>query len=159
MSQTEWFKGTIKKINLWDKTAEQWAEDYCKKAGIEKASYTSNWVEQLIDEEHDKIIRFNSDLYETIEKYKVDEEDDIMFAEENKDWTVNFEVKYYNGWCGFEEAIQKAIEDNIIIKETTNSNIELLKTADSEYEQNMNFYEKINELAKAINILTSDKHE
>jgi hypothetical protein len=45
----------------------------------------------------------------TVEKENVDIYDNIFKATENDDGTIDFEVKYYNGSCGFNEAIDNAL--------------------------------------------------
>lgn len=41
---------------------------------------------------------------------EIDDYDDILNASKNEDGTYDFEVKYYNGGCGFNEAIDIAID-------------------------------------------------
>jgi len=48
-------------------------------------------------------------LYKITEK-KDSSYSDIFNASRNPDGTINFEVKYYNGGCGFDEAIEIALK-------------------------------------------------
>lgn len=60
-------------------------------------------------EGYQSAVEVNGYIY-TVEKSDVDQEDDIYTAELNNDGSIEFEVKYYNGGCGFNEAIETAIE-------------------------------------------------
>lgn len=46
----------------------------------------------------------------TVEKEDYEPADDIFTSSKNEDGTIDFEVKYYNGGCGFNEAIDEAIK-------------------------------------------------
>lgn len=46
-----------------------------------------------------------------VEKVHVDPYGDIFESSKNEDGTIDFEVKYYNGGCGFNEAIGYALEN------------------------------------------------
>lgn len=64
---------------------------------------------------------FEDDYYETavvidgyvftVESEDVNIYDDIFKASENKDGSIDFELKYYNGGCGFSEAIEYALKN------------------------------------------------
>lgn len=55
-------------------------------------------------------VEINGIVY-TVEKEDYEPNEDIFTSTENKDGTINFEVKYYNGGCGFNEAIEEAIKN------------------------------------------------
>ncbi len=46
-----------------------------------------------------------------VEKTDIDPDYDIFNSTKNEDGTIDFEVKYYNGGCGFNEAIDEALKD------------------------------------------------
>lgn len=46
----------------------------------------------------------------TVEKTDIDPDYDIFNSTKNEDGTIDFEVKYYNGGCGFNEAIDEALK-------------------------------------------------
>lgn len=56
-----------------------------------------------------KAVEINGMVY-TVEKTEVDQYDDIFKSSNNDDGTIDFEVKYYNGGCGFNEAIDMALD-------------------------------------------------
>jgi len=45
----------------------------------------------------------------TVEKKVLDPCDDIFLSTKNDDGTIDFEIKYYNGGCSFDEAIETAL--------------------------------------------------
>tara|TARA_R110000824_G_C15048812_1_gene661209 strand:- start:601 stop:873 length:273 start_codon:yes stop_codon:yes gene_type:complete len=47
----------------------------------------------------------------TVEKTEFDECEDIFESVKNPDGTIDFQVKYYDGGCGFNEAIENALEE------------------------------------------------
>lgn len=48
----------------------------------------------------------------TVEKRYADPYEDIFNSTKNEDGTIDFEVKYYNGGCSFNEAIEQAIKES-----------------------------------------------
>ncbi len=57
----------------------------------------------------DRAVEIDGLIY-TVYYEEVDDYDDIYTSTKNKDGTINFEVKYYNGGCGLNEAIDEAIK-------------------------------------------------
>ena len=55
-------------------------------------------------------------LVYTVEETGVDQYADIFNSSKNKDGSISFEVKYYNGGCGFYEAIEKALSNGSTTK-------------------------------------------
>ena len=49
-------------------------------------------------------------LVYTVEKEYVAGDEDIFRSSINDDGTINFEVKYYNGGCSFNEAVEEALK-------------------------------------------------
>ncbi len=60
-------------------------------------------------EDYQSAVEIEGYIY-TVEKDEVDQENDIYSASLNDDGSIDFEVKYYNGGCGFHEAIDTAFE-------------------------------------------------
>ena len=46
----------------------------------------------------------------TVEKKDIEPYEDIFRSTKNEDGSIDFEVKYYNGGCGFNEAIDTALD-------------------------------------------------
>ena len=105
MSQTEYFKGTIKKIETED------IEKHLSDIHGKLPKYFNNWMECIKDEYFEDYI-YNHDtdeVYEILTKKEYVDNADIFEASLNDDGIINYEVKYYNGGCGFSEAISAAL--------------------------------------------------
>ena len=50
-------------------------------------------------------------LVYTVEKESIDPDDSFFRSTKNEDGSIDFEIRYYNGGCGFNEAIDYALED------------------------------------------------
>lgn len=100
MSETEHYIG---KLTPTDKTLEQYLD------GVVLPNYCDNMEEYFYDvyEEFATIIK--GKVYE-IQRESLDNGYDIFESTKNEDGTIAFHVKYYNGGCGFEEALQEALK-------------------------------------------------
>lgn len=47
-----------------------------------------------------------------VKKKDIDPDGDILRSTKNEDGTIDFEVRYYNGGCSFNEAIEEALKNN-----------------------------------------------
>lgn len=100
MSETEHQVGTLKPTN---KTVEQ----YC--GGVD---LTDSWADDIQEYFTDKYYRkayvIDNMVYEV--ECKDFGEEDIFTAVKNGD-NIDFVVKFYNGGCSFDEALEQAIEN------------------------------------------------
>ena len=87
---------------------EETAKKILEKEGKEIKDYYEGYVDQLHSEFYKDYVEHDGKLYK-VEKEELDLLDDIFEAEEFGD-CFNFEVKYYNGGCGFHEAIELALK-------------------------------------------------
>ena len=105
MSETVFYTGKVKKLGLSDLS---WAE---KKMVLKSRGFD---VDKCDDEDDlydvENLAVINEDIYEVIEKNGVDDVDDIFIAKKDESGVICFSVKYYNGGCGFEDALETAIE-------------------------------------------------
>jgi len=72
-------------------------------------TYYETCLEQLEDMGYKEYVIANDKIF----KAEYSEEDpyqDVFEASLNEDGTINFVVKYYNGGCGFDEAIEYALK-------------------------------------------------
>lgn len=99
MSETEHIKG---KLTPTGKTINEFIGD------VEFETYQSNAREYFEDEYYEKAFEINGKVF-LIEKKELDPSDDIFESKINKDGTIDFEVKYYNGGCGLNEALGHAL--------------------------------------------------
>lgn len=109
MSQYVRYKGKIKPIGCVVEL-EDFADEYLRRACStedynDAKDYYKTKVEFLIDQFYDEFLVSSGMLYEILEKESMDSEPDIFDATELSDGTVEFQVMYYNGGCGFSEAI------------------------------------------------------
>jgi len=105
MSQNESYKGILFEV---PKINNETLEEQCRRLlnNIDLKDYYHSYKEML-DYDTDYII-FNDMVYD----YKSEELDpyEHFIATKNDDGTINFSVAYYNGGCGFKEAIEYALK-------------------------------------------------
>lgn len=113
MSETVRYTGKLKLIeNLSNETLE----DQCRRIleehnYFELNGYCDSWEEMLDDELYGQYVIYNDKVYEVVEKNYKDIGEDIFESYQNEDKTISYEVMYYNGGCGFNEAIGYALEN------------------------------------------------
>lgn len=111
MSEQETHFGKVKEVDLYGADVEQWCKCYCIEHGTNKLDYDS-WTEQYKDnfEFDEKFKVIGSKVYEVISD--VEEDDAYIYrASRNSDGTINYILSFYNGGCGFEEALEDAINN------------------------------------------------
>lgn len=109
MSEEVHYKGTLTKVV---KLEGEIIEDQCKRLldNKELESYYDSYEEKLLDQGYyDYIVR--EDTLYSVEKQDINPYEDVFIANKNQDGTISFELKYYNGGCGFNEAIEYALEN------------------------------------------------
>lgn len=114
MSETVHYRGKLKKIEVKDIDVfkEETVNSYFKIAPI------PNWYEgdyaNFFDEDMSEMYIINNEcVYEILSKEVTDNDEDIYTTELNSDGTIDYEVRYYNGGCGFSEAIDDALSCGI----------------------------------------------
>jgi len=110
MSETVTYKGKLQEVVLINDNLEETCKDILLKNNIEIHNDFS-YQEQLSDNFYKEYVSTNNKLYRVLYKENF-EFDNIFNAELNLDGTISFLVKYYDGGCSFNEAIEKAM-DNI----------------------------------------------
>ena len=65
----------------------------------------------LYEELYERYVIACGEVYKVIEKNHKGIDDDIFNAHDNGDGTIDYEVMHYDGGCGFNEAIEYALED------------------------------------------------
>ena len=109
MSEVEHHKGKLSEIKpIGNEGLEDIASRLLDANNIVYEDYYGSFVECLTDN-CEEFVWVGDKIYKH-ESVEIDPCDDIMIASENDDGTINFEVKYYNGSCGFGEAIEKAVK-------------------------------------------------
>ena len=107
MSQQE---TRIGKVRLVEKLEDETLEEQCKRLlnDIPLNKWCDTYKEMIYD--YDNYAICNGNIYEII-KNKDYCGEDIFIANKNKDGTISFTLNYYNGGCGFCEALEKAIKN------------------------------------------------
>lgn len=114
MSEIVHYIGKLKEVVPREgETLQEVAKKIYDQAGFTMSDYwkerfDGNWVKALCGET-ENYVRHNGRLFEVLQKISIDPDGDIANASENDDGTINYEVKYYNGGAGFNEAIDEAL--------------------------------------------------
>jgi len=111
MSSTEFHTGKLKKIDMGPYENETLKE---KVTYLTRIGHEITYVD--IDDDYiesDTIVKVNGMFYEILDHVSARDEQDIMEATENPDGTISFILQFYNGGCGFEEALECALEETI----------------------------------------------
>lgn len=81
---------------------------------IEKVSKFFNsdtWEECFRNTQYERYIIVNNNIYRIIEDREFTDCEDIFEAHENELGQIDYCLSYYNGGCGFSEAIGHALEN------------------------------------------------
>jgi len=116
MSETVYYKGKLKDVVRLD---NETLEEQCKRIiNCElDDDYYKTFKEMLLDEYYDKYVIYGDILYSIVEKISLDADGSIFNMSNDDDGTLNFEVRYYNGGCSFDEAIECAFERKEMLKD------------------------------------------
>jgi hypothetical protein len=108
MSETEWFKGKLEKIDCGSLGLEEFAKEFL--GGKKNDKYYDTFLEHLIEESRGIYFLYKNNLYEVLGRANIEDDEDIFRADLQPDGTINFELKFYNGGCNFQEAIETALD-------------------------------------------------
>lgn len=110
MSDMVHYKGTL---TIVEKLEGETLEEQCKRilGSVELKKYCKSYVEMLLGESYRQYIIYQNDLYEVFNITDIDPHDSIFIAHKIDDKLINYEVRYYNGGCDFNEAIETALEN------------------------------------------------
>lgn len=109
MSETVHYRGTLTEV---EKLENEILEKQCMRLlnNVELPSCYDSYQEMLEDEYYNHYVVHDDILY-SINKKSIDLDQDIFNSHKNEDGSINFEVRYYNGGCGFDEAIEEALNN------------------------------------------------
>jgi hypothetical protein len=113
MSDDETRVGKLKKTDLTVKEVvdKYLAEHEEELPSIEKYyTFPDSYEDFFRCELSSEYVLQNDTVYEVIEENAIPDYGDIYEASENSDGTINYVLRYYNGGCGFEEAIITALD-------------------------------------------------
>lgn len=112
MSDDVHYKGKLKRLAVeGHEEIETYAKTYVEEQGDELKSYCDDYTEHLRYEYNDKFVVIDDILWEVITKEEQDAYGSVFNLRHSKDDEYTYEVKYYNGGCGFEEALQEAFDE------------------------------------------------
>jgi len=110
MSETVHYTGLLTKVErIMDETLEQ----QCKRimGGIDLYPCFDTYSEMITDECYQKYYVHNNELY-SIASHKIKGDNELFISNYNEDNnTYDFEIRYSNGGCAFEEAIELALKN------------------------------------------------
>lgn len=110
MSETVHYRGKL--IYQEKNSPTDTLEEQCKRVmNGEKKDYYDTFQEALTDTYYREYVIQDDKLYKVTDFSDIEEYEDIFRAKKINGQDFEFEVKYYNGGCGFEEAIDYALKD------------------------------------------------
>lgn len=112
MSETVHFRGKLKKIEVEDINTfkKEAVENYFKTVPVPSWYKEEDYKDYFDDYASDKYIINNNNVYEIISQDNINNDGDIYIAKANLDGTIDYEVRYYDGGCGFSEALEEALD-------------------------------------------------
>ena len=110
MSETVHYRGTLTIVQCINRET---LEEQCRRilGNAELETYNDSYQEQLLSDNYEDYVILNNILY-SVEKKDIGD-DDIFIMTNGENETLNFEVRYYNGGCSFDEAIKAAFSNKI----------------------------------------------
>lgn len=108
MSETVHYRGILRKL---ERLKGESLEEQCKRLMNNKdlPSYYDTYQDYLAEDRYQDMTIQNGNVYR-VEKEEINPYEDIFTSDIQENGDIKFEVRYYNGGCGFDEAIMKAIE-------------------------------------------------
>jgi hypothetical protein len=110
MSETEHFKGKLIKVEL-EESLEKTCEKILNEHGVKDNGYFESIILLFEDFFYTKEYAIVDDVLYKLNFKRIEDEESIFTSEQNEDGSIDFEVKYYNGGCGFNEALEEALEN------------------------------------------------
>lgn len=108
MSETEHHTGKLIPVKI-EKSLEETCKQICEDAGFLLDEFYTTWKENLRDNLYEEYFIYKDVLYR-IESKEHPDDDYMVEASEYGDGTINFQIRFYNGSCGFDEALEDAMD-------------------------------------------------
>lgn len=100
--------GKFEKVNLQGLSVEDWCASVCSFLGIPLDDYNKNYTDAFLDAFYREYIVVNHVLYRIVEDNEIGE-DYISIIQPSSDGTYSYVLQFYNGGCGFFEALEEEI--------------------------------------------------
>lgn len=112
MSEVVHYKGKLEYLNkLPNETLEEQCKRILENNGLNDVAFTYfNYSETLLDYFYNEYVIYNENVYKVISQEYV-YSDDVFIVKNNGDTTYDYEVMYYNGYCGLSEALVYGFEN------------------------------------------------
>lgn len=108
MSEVEYHKGILKKVPMWDgENIEDQIKRVLKNAEIGK--WCKNYVETILSDYSKEYTVIKNTLYE-IKDENYEDTEEIFESTEKPDGTIDYVVRFYNGGCCLNEALEYALK-------------------------------------------------
>lgn len=109
MSETDHYRGKL--IYQQKNSHTDTLEEQCKRVlGGKKQGYHDTFEEAIRDIMYKEYVIKGDKLYKVTNLESIDVDKDIFRSKKINGKDFEFEVKYYNGGCGFDEAIYYALK-------------------------------------------------
>ncbi len=109
MSEDVHYQGIIREVKTKD--VESYAKRRLREFGIKKDAFYGSNLECLLDECYEEFVEVYGDLYRIESKENIPAYEGFYEAEKAGENRIKYNVKYYNGGCGFQEALESAIDN------------------------------------------------
>ena len=110
MSEARHFSGKL--VYLEKNSPTESIEQQCKRIfDAEIPEWADSYQEALLDEYYQEYIVHEGKLYAVKDRIERDEDEDIFRMKKINGTDREFEVRYYNGGCSFDEAIDEAFKN------------------------------------------------
>lgn len=114
MSETVMYKGDLKLVSFDGESVEETCERLLKGHGLTKIpEFYADYREYCLygaTETDCKYVVLDDKVYKIIPDESVDAYDDIFLMNKTGEDSYSYLVKYYNGGCGFDEALNHAFD-------------------------------------------------
>jgi hypothetical protein len=115
MSETVHYIGKLTEIKSEYYTVDEIAKailiiNDAKPSEFDNEYYQGSHKDMVCDKFSDEYLELNGKLYSYTQE-SIEAEEDIMRATIDNTGVISYEVKYYNGGCAFQEALEESINN------------------------------------------------
>lgn len=112
MSETVHYTGKLTRVSqfLGNGPEKQAQNILGKKGTCIRDTWNETWVEQLLEDCCNDYIIHDGNLH-AVDRKANNADEGIFDADKNEDGSIAFTVRYYDGVCSFNEAIEAALEN------------------------------------------------
>lgn len=110
MSETVTYRGKLQKVAEGKEAIESWCKEFIQHKGLcIEGSYHDDYTEMATEDYYKDLVLANDALFKVLSKENL-EGDDIFQIKDMGNGEFEYLVQYYNGGCGFSEAIEYSFE-------------------------------------------------